>query len=1080
MLKDLLNNFSILAVFIFLSIEIFYSPRLKATSRWKYRIIAGLIHGIYGVILTFLGVHVTARHILDLKAIAILMATFIGGGISGFIATTIMIIGRTLIDPSVFFRISTLGLLIFAVTALTNHYIHGYWRKWTLFIMCPISVLFVDMVLIYHIPFARLVIPALLLHLGGGFFAAALIRYFLRAEELRSQVSHIQQELVDILRLQPGITFKLKKIHNQFIYSMIDGQLLRNLGLHPQDLLDKNIQSIKGFTTEFTTFIIGKFEEAWKGNKVAYENQIKGKIAFTTLQPVFEGEQVVEIIGSTTDITERTAAERRIQESEARYRILVENSQEGILGFTKEGEITSVNRIVSLMTHTTTADMLGKKITEFLPDAEQIRWDFHFQEVIRNGGNVRFEMSLPSAEGARRDYCVTLSACLDASGELEGIVGTVHDFTEVTMRHAADQANQAKSQFIAKMSHEIRTPLNGIIGLSQLLGKTPLSDHQKDYLHKIKSSSHTLLGIINDVLDLSKVEAGKLEVERTSFQLDELLKDLSSILSVLSDSRQIELIFNTAAELPNHILGDPLRLKQVLLNLCSNAIKFTSEGYVMLQIELEPHTSKEEIMLSFTVEDSGIGISPDRLAFIFEPFSQADGSTSREYGGTGLGLTISQHLIGLMGGSLAAESEVGKGSRFTFTLPFQIIELADPGEWDLTKEHTTYQVLLVEDHPLMRSSLRDTLESFALIVSEVPSWKDMFEQMKTLGTDNKYDCILLDMEIEDMYGIDTWNTFIESIKRDQTLAVCLTSPLGKEEMLKLPLSARPDAVMVKPICRLELYQTLESLFNPHNQSPRSGRSLQTKSSSVSKTGRILLVEDNEINQQVAMEFLKEHGFEITLAENGQEAIEKLTIDNEYDLILMDIHMPIMDGVEATAHIRQIPNYMNIPIIGLTANVVKQDHEDYIRYGMNDVISKPFDIKRLFSVISKWIETSIGASQTNAIDFYKHIEAIDWQAALDRLEGKESILIVMLQLFKKNYTTFVEQLTLSILEEDWKAVKRAIHTLIGIAGSISANRLHEAASYLELAILQRIDFHDQLIEVAEEIERITTFIPNEAS
>ncbi|MDF2651708.1 MAG: multi-sensor hybrid histidine kinase, partial [Paenibacillus sp.] len=347
--------------------------------------------------------------------------------------------------------------------------------------------------------------------------------------------------------------------------------------------------------------------------------------------------------------------------------------------------------------------------------------------------------------------------------------------------------------------------------------------------------------------------------------------------------------------------------------------------------------------------------------------------------------------------------------------------------------------------------------------------------------DDKYDCILLDMEIEDMYGIDTWNTFIESIQRELTLVICLTSPLGKEEMLKLPICARPDAVMVKPICRLELYQTLESLFNPHNQSPRSGRSLQAKSSRVSKKGRILLVEDNEINQQVAMEFLEEHGFEITIAENGQEAIGKLGID-EYDLILMDIHMPIMDGVEATAHIRQIPNYMNIPIIGLTANVVKQDHEEYIRYGMNDVISKPLDIKRLFSVISKWIEpsTSIEASQTNTIHFYRHIEAIDWQTALARLEGKESILIVMLQLFKKNYTTFVEQLTLSILDEDWKAVKRAIHTLIGVAGSISANRLHEAASYLELAVLQKDDFHDQLIEVAEEIERIITFIPNEAS
>ncbi|UKS27577.1 response regulator [Paenibacillus sp. HWE-109] len=1075
MFKDLLNNFSVLAVFIFISVQLFYNPKFKAISKWKYRLFVGLLHGLYGVTLAFLGVHLSTSHIMDLKAVAILMATFIGGAYSGFIATVIMIIGRTLIDPTVFLRVTIVAFLIFAGCALVNHFVQDYVRKWSLLILCPIVVLFMDMIVIYHLPATDLVIPGLLLHLAAGAFVGALIRYFLRSEELKGQIRSIQQELSDILRLQSGFTFKLKKIQNQFVYSMIDGQLLRKLGLNPLDLKDKDMRNMPHISTSFSQYLHDKYEEAWQGNQVAYEANLRGKTVFTTLQPVYEDEQVVEIIGSTTDITERTEAERRIQESEERYRILFENSQEGILGFTKEGHIRSANPRIAQIIHRTAESIIGHQMTRFLPETEQFRWNRHFKEVVLKGGNIRFELSIPSMEEERRDYSVTLSAYKNAAGDLEGIVGTVHEFTEVTMRHAADQASQAKSQFIAKMSHEIRTPLNGIIGLSQILGKTPLSDHQKDYLHKITASSHTLLGIINDVLDLSKVEAGKLEIERTGFHLDELLKDLSSILSVLSDSRQIELIFNTAAELPNHILGDPLRLSQILLNLCSNAIKFTSSGYVMLKIQMATSHSAEEIFLTFTVEDSGIGITDDRLAIIFEPFSQADGSTSREYGGTGLGLTISQHLIELMGGALQVQSVVGQGSSFTFTLPFHVIELADPNEWDLTQEHTPYQILLVEDHPLMRSAMQDTLESFALIVSTESSWKEMFERLERQQLENElYDAILLDMEIDDMYGIDTWETFIRSIDRDKTIVVCLTSPLGKEEMLKLPIQDRPDAVLMKPICRLELYQTLNALFHPHLM---AGGQLLAAPTIEHLNGRILLVEDNEINQQVALEILEERGYDIIIAENGQDAIDKLASE-AIDLILMDIHMPIMDGVEATKLIREHEAYRHIPIIGLTANVVKQDHERYLRIGMDDVLSKPLDVNRLFSVIGKWLLPPVARPtrlQEQGDAFYKRIEAIDWRTALARLEGKEAILMVMLQLFKRNYTTFAEQVTDSMRNQDWAAAKRAVHTLIGVAGSLSANDLHEAACRLETAILLRDDFFVPLRDVTVQIERIANFV-----
>ncbi len=1089
-MRDLLNNFSLVAVFVFISIQIFYSPKLQKAAQWKFQILAGIAHGLFGVMLAYTGVHVSERHILDLKAVAILMATFIGGSVSGFITTVIIIIGRTMIDPAVLFRVSLLGFIIYAGCLLIHYYIRDYWKKWFLLVLCPVSVLFVDMVLIYKLP-TELVIPNLVLHLGAGMFVAGLFRYFLRSEELKRQVRHIQQELSDILRFQPGLTFKLKKIQNSLVYTIIDGQLLHQLGIKPDDFFYKDVHAIPSYSKDVAQFLQSKYEEAYRGNQVSYEMDVRGKIIFTTLQPVFDGEEVVEVIGSATDVTEKSLAERRIQESEERNRILVENSQEGILGFTTEGEITSVNQAASLLTQTRAEDMLGLTMTAFLPLYEQELWEQHFQEVLTNGDNVRFEIAIPSAEGQRRDYRVTLSAYHQASGEVKGIVGTIHDFTEASMRHAADQANLAKSHFIAKMSHEIRTPLNGIIGLSQLLGKSPLSEHQKHYLTNITSSSHTLLGIINDVLDFSKVEAGKLEVERTSFNLDELLKELSSICSVLSKSQPIELIFSTPAELPRRLLGDPLRLKQVLLNLCSNAIKFTSAGYVMLHIEFAPRASSGEMMLRFSVEDSGIGISADRLSYIFEPFSQADGSTSREYGGTGLGLPISQHLITLMGGVLQAESIMGSGSRFSFTLPFQIIEHNDPDEWDIGEGNEPYRVLIVEDHPLMRNSLQDTLESFALLVTTVPSWDSLFKQLgEKIDAEEDFQCLILDMESDDMYGLETWGALLASIRRDRTRLICLTSSMGKEELLTLPEDIRPDAVLVKPISRLELYQMLDSMFHPKQESRVSDHGLMSNPSETEEEkGHILLVEDNEINQQVAMELLEERGYRITLATNGQEALD--TLDNgEFALVLMDIHMPVMDGVEATKLLRLNPRFRKIPIIGLTANVVKQDQEAYLQIGMNDVLSKPLDVKLLFRVIHKWMEPEKRKERERSFKqpqpadgeeppYYQGIAAIDWEGALARVEGKESILLVMLQLFKKNYSDFADLLWVHHREGDWVAAKRAAHTLIGVAGSLSAEALHAGAVKLQATILLNENYEDQIAEIASEIESIIVCIPDEA-
>ncbi|RTE09588.1 response regulator [Paenibacillus whitsoniae] len=1090
MVRDLVNNFSILAVFIFVSMQVFYSARVQASAKWKQQVGLGLVHGLFGTLLAYLGVVVSFGHIMDLKAIAIIMATFMGGAPAGLIATITIIVGRFVMDPSSLLRVAILGFLIFAGCIIIDAVVKSYWKKWVLLTLCPIVVLFVDMTVIFHVPFQELVLPMLLLHAAGGLFAAGLIRYFLRAEQLKRQVVYAQQELVEVLRMQPGLTFKLECIDGDPVYTMIDGQLLTQLGLQPVDYLHKKVEHLPHFPEETASFLKEKYEKAIRGEAVVYETDFRGRTLLTTLQPVNNGGKVEVIIGSTTDITERKAAELLIQESEERYRILVENSHEGIMSFTTEGVLASVNVSAPFMKYTSLERLIGKRLSALLQPDERLIWDKNFNEALQSDHNVPFELSVLFKDGITRNYHITLSAYHHADGRVKGIVGTVHDLTEVRMRMAADQANQAKSQFIAKMSHEIRTPLNGIIGLTQLLGKTPLSVHQRDYLNNITYSSQTLLGIINDVLDFSKVEAGKIEVERISFDLDEMLKELSRVCSVLTESRPIELIFSTAAGMPRHVLGDPLRLKQVLLNLCSNAIKFTRTGYVMLQVELaEPAAHfAGDIQLTFSVVDSGIGISADRLNVIFEPFSQAAGSTSREYGGTGLGLTISKHLISLMGGDLQAESVIGQGSRFSFTLPFQTVVPHDLEDWTLgpDEQPELYRVLLAEDHPLMSGALQDTMESFEMVVTAVSSWSALSQKlMEAEEGRERYDCLLLDMECDDMYGVETWQSFLQGLNRAASKVICLTSSMGKEELLGLSKAEWPDAILVKPVSRLELHQTLAALFHPKDAEPmeNSGK-LPAPIFEGNQTVSLLLVEDNEINQQVAKELLEERGYRVAIADNGQAAIELLE-HGDFSLVLMDIHMPMMDGVEATKYLRQTAQFAGLPIIGLTANAAKEDHEYYLQIGMNDVISKPLDVKQLYSAVNKWSGQThaSGAAADRGLEpepgsYYKGIAAIDWREALARVEGKVSILTTMLGMFKKNYADFAEQLLIQHHRGDEAAVKRAVHTLIGVAGSISAGRLREAALALEQQILQGENLLEGLAQVADEIVRITVHIPDE--
>ncbi|MFX3633271.1 MAG: response regulator [Candidatus Pristimantibacillus sp.] len=623
----------------------------------------------------------------------------------------------------------------------------------------------------------------------------------------------------------------------------------------------------------------------------------------------------------------------------------------------------------------------------------------------------------------------------------------------------AEDANAAKSTFLALMSHEIRTPMNGIIGLTQLMRRTGLSAAQKDYMDKINSSSETLLRIINDTLDFSKIEAGKVEIEKLAFRPEELLNRLTDQLSIfLGGKEQFEFIVDTPVELPATLLGDSLRLEQILLNLCMNAIKFTATGTVKLKLELLEQ-QQDNVKLQFIVEDTGIGMTKIQLAKLFEPFTQADESTTRKYGGTGLGLVISKSLVEILGGTLAVESREGKGSRFSFAIYFPV--LSHPSLYSITmsKEKEEQPVWIIEDNDVMRQHWCDLVESFHLTSVPFNSWKAAMERLQRIGKGAKPKLILLDMEMPDMYGVDTWRAFHREAEAINVKTAVLTTSFGRDEMLQMPESERPLALLTKPVTRLSMFKALSSLLDQNVDviSSYSGKAEVAATEQSSESVRILLAEDNKINQLVALEMLKEGGFEVGLAENGLEVLSKLEQGN-YHMVLMDIHMPEMDGMEATRHIRADNRYHHIPIIAVTANTLRTDHERYLKLGMNDVVTKPVQMDRLFAAISQLLHTSINPSfpQSTLVSStltLPEIDGMDINAALARVNGKLPILLHMLEQFEADYETFTEKLVMNLENGQLATAKRMIHTLKGAAGYLSANEIAAIAADIEV-ILKR--------------------------
>lgn len=795
------------------------------------------------------------------------------------------------------------------------------------------------------------------------------------------------------------------------------------------------------------------------------------------------------VIAVVVDISVRKTAEEALRRSEERFRLMMENLHDySIVMLSPEGVILNWNPGAARLHGYDADEIVGEHIRRLYPSEEvEAGVPDRLIEEARNKGQVENEGWRIRRNGSRFYVQVILAALRDAGGRLIGFAKIDHDLTERKQnelslrqaRDAAEHASEAKSQFLANMSHEIRTPLNGIIGLGQLLADTTLTGRQQDLLSKLRSSSQGLLKILNDILDYAKIESGRMELERVTFNLDEMLDTTVSLFSFQAEESGVELLLDVAPNVPRNLFGDQMRLFQVLNNLVGNAVKFTERGEILLSV-VEESVQEQLVTLRFSVRDTGIGMTSEQQAQLFEAFHQADASYTRRYGGTGLGLVIAKNLVELMGGQIHVASTLGEGSTFWFTVQLErqtVVTLPhreiEPGR--LVPMH----VLVADDNPTAAGILAELLTTWGMSVETARDGERGLRLAREAAQAGApYELYLIDWRMPKLDGlamVKQLHAMTATAKISKAPTIVMVTAFGHEQVLKEAPDIDLQLVLDKPVTASRLFDLLITLQQEQGATPQHvpealGASLFDRTRTI-HGARVLLVEDNPTNQFVAKSFLDKMALSVEIAGNGEEAVE-MAAKQDYDVILMDLQMPIMDGIEATTRIHALPNGKTTPIIAMTAAAGDSDRQACEDVGMNGHISKPVDVDELASALLRWVTPEkTAAAQASEEPFEGEavgvagpisLPGLDLVAAVQRLDNDWALLKRVLIGFRRDFGDLEARLRTQIDQAAWEDSRRAVHTIKGLANTIGADTLHGAAVQLE-AVLKQPDVGREDIE-----------------
>ncbi|MFP6798194.1 MAG: response regulator [Pseudomonas sp.] len=684
-------------------------------------------------------------------------------------------------------------------------------------------------------------------------------------------------------------------------------------------------------------------------------------------------------------------------------------------------------------------------------------------------------------DGRRVIFDTLRSTFYDEQGQLLGLVGISRDITarkqaEQAMAEAkelAEEAARLKSDFLANMSHEIRTPMNAIIGMSHLALKTELTPRQRDYLGKIQQSGQHLLGIINDILDFSKIEAGKLTIERIDFGLQQVLENLANLIGDKVAAKGLELVFNLDPQLPQQLVGDPLRLGQILINYANNAVKFTEQGEVEVILRVEQRDA-EQVLLYLAVRDTGIGLTPEQMGRLFESFQQADTSTTRKYGGTGLGLAICKSLAEAMEGSVGVESQPGQGSLFWCRVPLGIARQQTQRLLLPQADLRGRKVLVVDDNDSARQVLHDMLESMSFRVAAVASGMAALQQVQQASLQREpFEVLLVDWQMPGMDGIETLRR-VRELNLQPPPHLLMVTAHCREEVLLGAEKVGVEDVLLKPLNPSLLFDALIRSLAGEGAEQGFARLPVGEQIPNFAALRVLLVEDNELNREVACGLLQESGLQIDQAEHGGIALELLRshTDDYYALVLMDMQMPVLDGIATTEAIRRESRFAALPIVAMTANAMPADRERCLEAGMNDHLGKPIEPNELWHTLSRWmapqaepLAESPGVAEA-AVDW--QLPGVDIDSGLRRVLGKRELYQRLLGKFVASQGDFPAQLRAAMAANQQESAERLAHSLKGLAGNLGAMDLAAQAAALESAIKDAR--HDELTGLLAELQQ----------